>query len=331
MLAERERLVLHLPVRADELDLGNSVGQLQRSLQRISESPLDAIAANQAIDNDLDAVLFVARQLLVALQELGDVDDFSVDPCAHETLRRKVFQQRAVFTLAAAHHGSEHLEASAIGKQQNAIDDLRRSLSLQPGTVRSTVLNTHTGVQQSQVVVDLGDGAHRGTRVAASALLVDGDRRRQAFDGVDIGLIHLAKELTGVRAERLHITTLALGVDRVERKAALTGTGQTGEHDQPIAGQFDADVLQVVLASSSDDDLGFRNRRHVREATEHIRSPSGKRPRPGVPFGRVRRTSAGAQPASRSSRRSSLTSSRRRAAYSNFSSAAASCISSSNV
>jgi hypothetical protein len=37
------------------------------------------------------------------------------------------------------------------------------------------------------------------------------------------------------------------------------------------------------------------------------------------------------QPASRSSRRSSLTSSRRRAAYSNRSSAAASCISSSSV
>jgi len=42
------------------------------------------------------------------------------------------------------------------------------------------------------------------------------DRRREALDDVDVGLLHLAQELAGVRGERLHVAALALGVDGVE-------------------------------------------------------------------------------------------------------------------
>ena len=44
---------------------------------------------------DLDGVQLVAGELLVALQELGDVDDLVVDTRTHEALRREVGEQYA--------------------------------------------------------------------------------------------------------------------------------------------------------------------------------------------------------------------------------------------
>ena len=116
------------------------------------------------------------------------------------------------------------------------------------------VLHADAGVQQAEVVVDLGDRADGGAGVAAGRLLVDRDRRREAVDVVDVGLVHLPQELAGVGAQALHVAALALGVDRVEGEAALAGAGQTGEDDQPVARQLDVDVAQVVLAGAADDD-----------------------------------------------------------------------------
>jgi hypothetical protein len=78
--------------------------------------------------------------------------------------------------------------------------------------------NTDVREQQPQVVVDLGDGADRGSRVGSRGLLFDRNGRRQSLDQVDIGLLHLLQELARIRRQRLDIAALALGVDRVERQ-----------------------------------------------------------------------------------------------------------------
>jgi hypothetical protein len=77
------------------------------------------------------------------------------------------------------------------------------------------------GKQQAEVVVDLGDGAHRGARVGAGGLLFDRDRGRQALDQIDVGLLDLVQELPRVRGQRLHVAALSLRVDRVEGERRL--------------------------------------------------------------------------------------------------------------
>ena len=74
------------------------------------------------------------------------------------------------------------------------------------------------GVEDAQVVVDLGDGADGRARALARRLLLDADGRRQAGDVLDLRLLHLAEELAGVAGQRLDVAPLALGVDRVERQ-----------------------------------------------------------------------------------------------------------------
>ena len=120
------------------------------------------------------------------------------------------------------------------------------------------------GEEQAEVVVDLGDGADRRPRVAVGRLLVDRDRRRQALDEVDVGLVHLPEELPGVGRQRLDVAALALGEDRVEGQAGLARPGQAGEHDEAVAGQFELDVLEVVLAGTTDDEVVMTHARNAR-------------------------------------------------------------------
>jgi hypothetical protein len=109
-------------------------------------------------------------------------------------------------------------------------------------------------VEQAQVIVDLGDGPHRRARIVRRRLLLDRDRRRQAFDQVDVGLFHELQELPRVRRQRLDVAALPLRVQRVEGQRALARTGQPGDHDQPMPRQVEIQVLEVVRACTANAD-----------------------------------------------------------------------------
>jgi hypothetical protein len=112
------------------------------------------------------------------------------------------------------------------------------------------------GEQQAQVVVDLGDRAHRGAGVLRGGLLLDRDRRREPLDRLHVWLLHELQELAGIGGEAFHIAPLALGIDGIEGQRGLAGAGQARDHHQPVARQLHVDVLQVVLAGAPDRDLG---------------------------------------------------------------------------
>ncbi len=159
------------------MHLGHAVGEAQRCLERIGEPAIDAVALHEPIDDDLDRVHLVAGQVGL----VGQLVDLAVDPGTSEALRRQIGEQRVVGALAAAHDRCEHLEARAVGQLEDAIDDLLRGLTRDHRAVVRAVRHTDAGVQQAQVVVDLGDRADRRPRVARGALLVDRDRRRQTL------------------------------------------------------------------------------------------------------------------------------------------------------
>ena len=78
------------------------------------------------------------------------------------------------------------------------------------------------GVEEFQVFVDLGAGAHGGARVVRVHLLLDGNGGRETRDALHIGLVETAHELPCIRTEALHIAALAFGIKRVERQRRLT-------------------------------------------------------------------------------------------------------------
>ena len=81
-------------------------------------------------------------------------------------------------------------------------------------------------------------------------LLLYGDGRRKPLYVIQVGLIHPPQEHTGVGREGLHIAALPLGKYSIKGKGRLPGPAQARYDYKLIPGQFDIDVLKVVLPGS---------------------------------------------------------------------------------
>ena len=145
---------------------------------------------HEPVDDDLDVVL----ELLVEVDLLVELAHLAVDLDAREAVGAQLLEELAVLALAAAHERREHAEARALGELAGA--GRRSAATVWPAIGAAAVRAVRVadaGVEQAQVVVDLGDRADGRARVARGRLLVDGDRRREALDGVDVGLVHLPR------------------------------------------------------------------------------------------------------------------------------------------
>ncbi len=73
------------------------------------------------------------------------------------------------------------------------------------------------GVEDAQIVVDLGDGTDGRARIAAGGLLLDADGRRQTSQVIDVRLLQLTEKLPGIRRKRFDVAALPLGIERIKR------------------------------------------------------------------------------------------------------------------
>ena len=251
LLGELQLAAGVLDRKVDEVEDDQAVGQTQRGLHRVGEPALGRRLHRQPVDDHLDRVLL----LLVELGRVVEGVGLAVDPDPREAVGLELPEELDVLPLAAADHRGQHLEAATLLEREHAVDDLLRRLPLDRCAADRAVGPAGAGVEQAEVVVDLGDGADGGARVLGRGLLVDRDRGRQALDEVDVGLVHLAEELAGVGRQRLDVAALALGEDGVEGQAGLARAGQAREHDQGVAREVERDVLEVVLAGTPDDEL----------------------------------------------------------------------------
>ena len=95
---------------------------------------------------------------------------------------------------------------------------------------------------------------------------------------LDPRLGHLPQELAGVSRERLDIPALALGIQGVHRQRGLARATGPAEDAHLVPGEFEVDILQVVLAGPlhHDGPRGVEHRRRPPGTTGHIarRTPS---------------------------------------------------------
>ena len=257
-IALAEEAVAPLRAVVREVDQQRPVGHAQGGLDRVGHAggigPGGAVvigpADGQPVDHHLDRVL----ELLVERDLLVQVPQLAVDPHPHESRLLGARQQLLVLALAIANQGRQQHQARPLRQVVELVDDLLHRLPRDLATADRAVHPADPREEEAQVVVDLGDGANRRARVLARPLLIDADRRGQAVDLVDVGLLHLPQELPRVGAQRLHVAALPLRVDRVEGEAALAGARQSGDHDQPVARHLHVQVLEVVLACAAHDD-----------------------------------------------------------------------------
>ena len=134
----------------------------------------------------------------VELQVVGQAHDLAIDPGADETALEHVREQVLVLALLAANDRGQDEEPRALRQGQDASQDLLARLGGDRPAALGAVALADAGVEDAQVVVDLGDGADGRARIAARGLLLNADGRRQAGQVIDVGLVQLAEELAGV-------------------------------------------------------------------------------------------------------------------------------------
>ena len=193
-------------------DPDDALGGRQGGLDRVGEAAAVGVAHREAVYDDGDVVVLVP----IERGRMGEVVYLAIDERAHEAGAPRPLEQLAELALASTHQGGEDLDLAARLPLQKLLDDLGGALTQDRPAALRAVGDARARPQQAQVVVDFGDRAHRRARVPVHRLLLDGNRRREALDGVDIRLLHQAQELAGVRGQRFHVTPLSLGIDGVE-------------------------------------------------------------------------------------------------------------------
>ena len=228
---------------------------LQQCLELNSRSPssvrtlADAFLADEAVDDDVDAVALVLLQLRHHRQHVA----VPVYPDAGEALLLELVDRVGVGALLVPDDRGEYLYLRALRVGEDGVGHSHRGEGLYRRVVVGAIRNADPGVKQAEVVVDLGDGPDGGTRVVRGRLLIDRDGRGEAFYRVDVRLLEAAQKLPGIARQRFHVAALPLREDGVEGQSRFARPGHPGEYRERSLGYGDVDVLEVVLPRAFDD------------------------------------------------------------------------------
>ena len=235
----RQFLRVQAFLAVDHDDQHQAVGEFGGGLDGRLQALLDPRLYQQPVHHYFDGVIlaFVERDLLVERTQ------HAIDARADKALAREFLQILLVFALAPADDRRHHHQALFGFQGEHVLQDLLRGLARDFVAADRAMRHADGGVEEAQVIVDLGDGADGGTRTAAGGFLLDRDGGAQAVDGIDIGALHLIQELAGIGGQGLDVAPLAFGVDRIESQRGFTRSAQSGNYRKRVAGDFDVDVL----------------------------------------------------------------------------------------
>ena len=112
----------------------------------------------------------------------------------------------------------------ALGKFRDLVHDLFSGLLDHFTSADGAVRNARARKQQTHVIIDFGDSAHRRARIVTGGFLVNGNGGGEPVDVVHIGLVHLTDELARIRRKRFNVTPLSFSKDRIECQRRFTRT-----------------------------------------------------------------------------------------------------------
>ena len=165
-----------------------------------------------AVYDDVDDVL----ALLVEDWRAVDRMDLTIDTHAGKAVTAGLQEDILELTLAVAGDRREDEPLATGCLREDLIDNLFRGLRADASTTFGTVGLTDPGVQDAQVVVDLGDGANGRPRILGCRLLFNGNGRRETDDCVNGRLLLVSQELARIAGEAFNVPSLTLGVQGVE-------------------------------------------------------------------------------------------------------------------
>ena len=179
-----------------QLDGHKAAGVAARRLNGVRQAAAQTVLQHQPVNHQLDGVLFV----LLAGDVLGQIIENAVHPHPGEAGLPGVLEHLPVFALFSPDDRGQDDKARPLSQRFHPVHDLVNGLAADLPAALRAVGNAHPRPQEAEIIVDFRHRSHGRTGVFRGGLLVDGNGRGQAVDGVHVRLVHLPKELAGVRA-----------------------------------------------------------------------------------------------------------------------------------
>ena len=188
---------------------------------------------------------------------LREIILISIHTNAHIARSSCPLQSLLMASLLPPHHRGEHQNLRSLRKKPNTIHHLIYCLLLNHPAALRAMGNSDSRIQEAEIIIDLRHRSHSRSRISIRRFLVDGNRRRKSFDLIHIRLLHLSEELSCIRRQRLHISSLSLGINGIKGKTGLSGSGKSGQNHQLVSRNGDIDVLQIMLPGPRNPDTVF--------------------------------------------------------------------------
>ena len=154
----------------------------------------------------------------------------------------------------AADDGSEDRYGALLEELADAVLDGGERLLFDRDLAVGAVAGAELGVEEADEIPQLGDGGDGRLHAALGDALLDRDGRRQAGEGIELGLFELLGELARVGGHRVEEAALAFGEEDVEGEGGLAGAAEAGDDDELVARDVEGDVLEVVFAGAAELD-----------------------------------------------------------------------------
>ena len=223
--------------------LGDHVNDAVAQAQPLIDHRFDLAAAGFGFaDDDVDVVFFEAFESVGQLRR-AQVHELAVDARPAIAQPARAGDHFFVKTFAAAHDRTQNQNFFAAVGAADAVEDLAARQRVNLPAALHAVLFADLRVEQTQVVINLGDRGDGGFFSALAETLLDGDGRRNAGDIVDVGPRHDFEKLARVGGQAVEVAPLAFGVNDVEGERRFARAAQTGEDDETVARNIQADVF----------------------------------------------------------------------------------------
>ncbi len=219
------------------------VAPVQGQFHGIGQPFADAFLDDQAVHHQLDGVLLVLFQFRHVVQGVQG----ATDAHAHEALFSEFGEKVLVGAFLVFHERGQEHELGARLHGQDGVQDGVRGLGLDGLAALWAIEFTQPGEEHAQEVVDLGNRAHGGARVAGGGLLFQRNGGREPLHLVHIRLVHLGQELPGVGGQRFHVAALAFGIHDIKGESGLARPGRPAHDHELVAGNVQGQVLEIVV------------------------------------------------------------------------------------
>ena len=146
----------------DEINHHSPTGEFERGLYRIGQPAADVTANYQPVNNHRNVVLKTLLQGLGFGQGYG----LAVNHCSRIALSLQCCEEVNELALLLLHDWRQQLKAGALLELEQLVNNLLRGLLEHFFAADVAVRDSDSRPEQTKIVVNLGDGAHRRARVA---------------------------------------------------------------------------------------------------------------------------------------------------------------------